>query len=137
LLRLTKKTEYGIIAIKHIINQSKSATNGDAVVSATEIAERFNIPRGLLGKVLQQLARHGLIRSIQGVGGGYTLAQEPEEISLRDVVNVIEGPLAMVECITIEGDECSQLDKCNIQSPILNIQRRLTQYFENITLADL
>ncbi len=137
MLRLTKKTEYAIIAIKHIINQSKNRSNGDIVVSAAEISERFNIPRGILGKVLQQLARHELIRSIQGVSGGYTLAKAPEEISLRDIVNVIEGPLAMVECSALAGDDCSQLDKCNIQSPILSIQRRLTQYFENITLADL
>lgn len=137
MLRLTKKTEYGIIAIKHLMSASELHMNGQTVVSTTEIAERYNIPRGILGKVMQKLARNGLVRSVQGVGGGYALEKNPEEISLKDVVNIIEGPVEMVECIAMDGVECSQLDACNIQSPILTIQRRLTRYFENITLADL
>lgn len=137
MLRLTKKTEYGIIAIKYLMGTSEHTENDTAVVSTAEIAERFNIPRGILGKVMQQLARHGLIRSIQGVSGGYAIEKRPDEITLNDVVSVIEGPVEMVECITLDGDECSQIEACNIQSPILTIQRRLTHYFENITLADL
>ena len=137
MLRLTKKTEYGIIAIKHLMDAGSRSDNGNAVVSTTDMAEMYNIPRGILGKVMQQLARNGLVRSVQGVGGGYILERDPAEISLNDVVNIIEGPVEMVECITLEGDECSQHERCNIQAPFLNIQRRLTRYFENITLADL
>jgi len=105
MLRLTKKTEYGIIAMKYII--SRQTTNRNGVISATEIAERFNIPRGILGKVLQQLARSELIESHQGVGGGYTLIKSPQKISLNEIVNAIEGPVSMVECIVEGEDECS------------------------------
>jgi len=106
-------------------------------VSTTEIAERFNIPRGILGKVMQKLVRKGMIKSYQGVSGGYILDKKAGDISLNSIVNAIEGPLSMVECITEDGDECSQLEFCNIQSPILSVQRNLTNYFKNITLADL
>jgi len=135
MLRLTKKTEYGIIAIKHIISQQEK--DGEGMVSASEIAKTYNIPRGILGKVLQQLARKGLINSFQGVTGGYALAKPPREISLNEVVNAIEGPVSVVECITDGGTQCSLEDYCNIQSPILTIQRNLTNYFKTISLADL
>ncbi len=135
MLRMTKKTEYGIIAMKHIISQQEQ--DGKGMVSAAEIARTFNIPRGILGKVLQQLARKGLINSSQGVTGGYTVARAPREISLNEVVSAIEGPVSVVECITDGGAPCSLEDYCNIQSPILTIQRNLTDYFETISLADL
>lgn len=135
MLRLTKKTEYGIIALKCIIAEQEQ--NPQIIVSASEIAKKFNIPRGLLGKVLQQLARHGFITSHQGATGGYTLAKDPADISLNEIVAAIEGPVSVVECITEEGDECSQLENCNIQSPVMNIQRNLTNYFKNISLKDL
>lgn len=135
MLRLTKKTEYGIIAMKYLI--TRNATSPESVVSRSEIAERFHIPKELLGKVLQKLGRKGLIRSYQGVSGGYVLSKDPDDISLYEVVEAIEGPIAMVECYTDNGEECTQLDYCNIQSPILSIRRNLTEYFESITLADL
>ncbi|MCF7803777.1 MAG: Rrf2 family transcriptional regulator [Candidatus Marinimicrobia bacterium] len=116
---------------------SEQEKDPDVVVSATEIAERFNIPRGILGKVLQQLARNGMIKSYQGVTGGYVLDKAPEDINLNDIVRIIEGPISMVECSTNNGEECSQLENCNIKSPILTIQRNLTNYFKNISLADL
>ena len=106
-------------------------------MSAAEIAQKLHIPRGILGKVLQQLARQGLIDSYQGVAGGYALAKTPQEITLNEIVNAIEGPVSMVECITDDGEECSLLEFCNIQSPILTIQQNLTEYFKNISLADL
>jgi len=135
MLRLTKKTEYGIIAMKYLITQQ--SRNPDSVVSRSEISEQFNIPKELLGKVLQKLGREGLIESYQGVTGGYVLSKTPADISLNEVVEAIEGPITMVECVTDNGEECTQLEYCNIQSPILNIRRNLTEYFESITLADL
>jgi len=135
MLRLTKKTEYGIIAMKYIISREEQARR--SLVSAAEIAQKLHIPRGILGKVLQQLARQGLIDSYQGVAGGYALAKTPQEITLNEIVNAIEGPVSMVECITDDGEECSLLEFCNIQSPILTIQQNLTEYFKNISLADL
>ncbi|MBS1271611.1 MAG: HTH-type transcriptional regulator CymR [Candidatus Marinimicrobia bacterium] len=135
MLRLTKKTEYGIIAMKCIIAERER--NPEKVVSATEIAEKFNIPRGILGKVLQQLARKGLIESYQGVTGGYVLDKPADAINLNEIVKAIEGPISVVECVTDDGEECSQLEYCNIKSPILTIQRNLTNYFKTISLADL
>jgi len=135
MLRLTKKTEYGIIAMKYIISRDEQVRG--TPVSATEIARKLHIPRGILGKVLQQLAKQGLIDSYQGVTGGYALAKAPRDITLNEIVNAIEGPVSVVECITDEGEECSLLEFCNIQSPILAIQQNLTDYFKNISLADL
>lgn len=135
MLRLTKKTEYGIIAMKYIISRDEQVTG--TTVSAAEIARKLHIPRGILGKVLQQLAKNGLIDSYQGVAGGYALAKAPRDITLNEIVNAIEGPVSVVECITDEGEECSLLEFCNIQSPILAIQQNLTNYFKNISLADL
>src|SRR5205823_9851038 len=110
MFRLSKKADYGLIALKHL------AQHSDESVSAREIAAHYHIPAELLAKVLQKLVRKGLLISQQGMNGGYVLARDPAAISIVDVVEALEGPIAMTPCE--RGDLCQQLEMCSVKDPL-------------------
>src|SRR5574341_2445281 len=126
MLRLSRKAEYGIIALKHILSQPSGFT-----CSAREIAERYNIPVELMAKVLQKLAKDGLLQSAQGVHGGYVLTAPPTQISVADVVESLDGPIGIVECVNT-GDECKCVQYntgvCNIDEPFIRIQGKFKSF---------
>jgi Rrf2 family protein len=135
MLRLSRKAEYGIIALKYILSRPPGQTT-----SAREIAERYNIPAELMAKVLQKLAKDGLLQSAQGVHGGYVLAVEPAQINVAAIVESIDGPIGIVECV-ISGEECKCLQYstgvCNINEPFARIQGQFKNFLSGISLADL
>jgi Rrf2 family protein len=134
MLRLSKKADYALIAMKHL------AVRGDrgfqASVSAREIAEQYDIPIELMAKVLQRLVRKGLLVSHQGTRGGYRLARTPVQISVADVIQAIEGPVAVTACRTDEG-ECEQFSKCNVRDPLYKVRDRILAALGECTIAEL
>ncbi len=132
MLRMTKKSEYGIIALKHIMNQP-----ADTVTSAKEIAGRYNISAEIMAKILQRLARKGMVSSCQGAHGGYVLAKDANKISLSEIIGSIEGPVGLVECVTDPDCNCMQLENCNISTPFHVIQKQFEIFLAGITLADI
>lgn len=132
MLRLTKKIEYGLIALKHINCKSK-----DNIYNAKEIAECAQIPKELLAKVLQQLTRAEIIRSVQGPRGGYVLTCALHEISLAKFITVLEGEYGLVQCASETEDNCYLIDCCNIRSPLLRINQQLKTFLDNIYLDEI
>ena len=120
-LKLTKKADYGLIALKHL---AVNAAHG--VASAKEIAETYHIPLPLLAKVLQKLNKSGLLRSEQGTNGGYRLARDPREISTLDAIRTIDGPIILTHCFTEHGEGCSQSDKCTVREPLRKVHEGLS-----------
>ena len=94
MLRFTKRVDYGLMAIHYI-----AAHEELGAVSAKRIAEEFRIPAELLAKILQRLAKQGLIIGQNGPKGGYVLAYRPTEITVGQVVRALEGPISIVSCI--------------------------------------
>lgn len=132
MVRLSKKVEYGLIAIRHI------ATDPSRVVTAKEIADRYLIPYELLAKVLQRLTRAGFISSHQGVRGGYTLAKNPHEISVSMIINAIEGTaMGIAKCMTDGPDSCDVFRVCTIKSPLSKVQANIENAFNSMTLAQI
>ena len=115
MLQLTTRGNYGILAVFYI------AQHAGQFVSIEEISEQSRIPKSYLGKILQDLCRGGILLSRRGSGGGFTLSRAPETISLREVIEVIEGKIYLVNCL-INSAQCGQADICPI-SPILARQR--------------
>jgi Rrf2 family protein len=108
--------------------------------SAREIAEQYKIPVELMAKVLQKLAKDGLLQSVQGINGGYALALSPAKISVADVVESIDGPIGIVECATDENEcKCVQYTTgvCNISDPFVQIQGKFKDFLSSISLADI
>ncbi len=119
MLRLSKKADYALIAMKHL------ATRPDAgSASAREIAEQYDIPIELLAKVLQRLARRGLLTSHQGTRGGYRLSRPSGAISVADVIQAIDGPLTVTACSSA-SENCGQYAKCSVRDPLWRIKDRI------------
>jgi Rrf2 family protein len=122
-LRLSKKTDYALMAMKHLALQSATPT-GPGAASAREIAEHYDIPIELLAKILQRLARRGLLTSHQGTRGGYSLARPATVISVADVIQAVDGPLTVTAC-SVHDTACGQYSKCNVRDPLWRIKDRI------------
>jgi len=118
MLRLSKKTDYGLIALAHLAQRGAS---GSGALSAREIAEEYAIPAELMAKVLQRLARRGLLVSQQGTHGGYQLARPASTITVADVIQAIDGPLTVTACSAQHG-RCGQFHRCIVRAPLLKIR---------------
>src|SRR5437868_15192420 len=132
MLRLSKKADYALIAMKHL------AVRGDraASASAREIAEVYGIPIELMAKVLQRLVRGGLLLSQHGTRGGYQLGRTPAQISIADVIQAIDGPVTVTACSTEEG-QCEQFAKCNVRDPLWKVRERILAALGECTIAEL
>jgi Rrf2 family transcriptional regulator, cysteine metabolism repressor len=131
MLRFTKRADYGLMAIHYIAIHEALAP-----VSAKRIAEQFHIPAELLAKILQRLAKRGLISSQNGPKGGYVLAQRPTQITVGDVIRALEGPVRIVSCME-EASDCPQLSHCNLRRPVQKLQAAMTQMLDSMSLAEL
>ena len=132
MLRLSKKADYALIAMKHL------ALNGDGSSSAREIAGLYDIPIELLAKILQRLVRRGLLVSQQGTRGGYQLARVPLLISVADVIQAIDGPVTVTACSSDdEGSSCEQFAKCNVRDPLWRVRERILNALGECTIAEL
>jgi Rrf2 family protein len=134
MLRLSKKADYALIAMKHLAVRGDRGTPGAS--SAREIAEQYDIPIELMAKVLQRLVRRGLLHSHQGTHGGYQLARGPAQISVADVIQAIEGPVTVTACTTDEG-QCEQFSKCNVRDPLFKVRERILSALGECTIAEL
>jgi Rrf2 family protein len=131
MFKLSKKTEYSILALRHL---GRSSTVGAATVK--EIAAACRIPAPLLAKLLQQLAKKGVVHSVQGVNGGYSLNMEMARITLADVIEAVEGPFRITACGGKEG-KCNRFSFCDIKSAVAPLQSQMITYLRTVSLADL
>jgi Rrf2 family protein len=129
MLKLTRKLEYALIALRHMQDQR------DTFISAKEIAGIYLIPQALLAKILQQMTKLNYIKAAQGPQGGYRIRKGLTEISLTQFVEEIEGPFGMVDC-SISSD-CLQLSNCNIRMPINKINDNIRSIFNDIPITDI
>ena len=132
MLRLSKKADYALMAMIHLARKSDSA----ASTSAREIAEQYDIPIELMAKVLQRLARSGLLTSHQGTRGGYTLSKSTTSISVADIIQAIDGPLTVTACST-QDEGCEQFTKCNIRDPLWRIKDRILASLAECSLREI
>ncbi len=131
MLRLSKKADYALIALKDLASRPEC----DAP-SAREIAERYAIPVELMAKVLQRLAKMGIVASHQGTRGGYHLARAPTQISVADVILAIDGPVLVTAC-SDEDESCEQYDTCNVRDPLWRLKDRIVQALAAFTVNEL
>lgn len=133
MLRLSKRVEYGLIALRHFASIQEST-----VCTAKEISQKYNIPHELLAKVLQKLSQARIIRSYKGVRGGYVLAHDPDKIKIFDVINAIESEKPMLaECYAEGPESCIIFDDCTIRRPLGKIQKNINTFFHTMTIAEI
>lgn len=131
MLRLSKKADYALMAMKHLATRPDAAS-----VSAREIAEQYGIPIELMAKVLQRLARRGLVASHQGTRGGYRLGRAATAISVADIIQAIDGPLTVTACST-DAENCDQYGKCSVRDPLWRIKDRILSALATCSLHEV
>ena len=131
MLRLSKKADYALMAMKHLAQKRASSST-----SAREIAEQYDIPIELMAKVLQRLVRMRLLASTQGTRGGYMLGRQAANISVAEVIEAIDGPFTVTACST-EKHDCEQFSKCSIRDPLWQIRERIAAALGTVTIAEI
>ncbi|HUO59873.1 MAG TPA: Rrf2 family transcriptional regulator [Candidatus Acidoferrales bacterium] len=131
MLKLTKKADYGLIAMRHL---AEHPTMG--ACSAKDLAELYSIPQEALAKILQRLAKAKLLVSQKGTDGGYALARDPKSISALEVIRAIEGPLFLTSCSLDKGD-CGQSHSCTVREPLLKVSRTIEEVLSQLTVWEL
>jgi Rrf2 family protein len=140
MLRLTKKADYGLMALKYLAELAEPGDSGrpaQAVsASAKAIADAYHIPPQLLAKILQTLTRGGILVSTAGTNGGYSLARPASEINAFEVIRAIDGPLFITSCITIHGT-CDLHGTCTIKEPLRKVNDAIKDMLSGLSIADL
>lgn len=130
IMQVSRKVDYALRAVIHLANEETS----DRACSVAEIATREKIPRQFLEKIVQELIHKGLVRSRRGPRGGYVLARPAEDVSFRDVIEAVEGPISLNACV---GDHpaCFLLGTCGMERVWREGQRLVLDLFEKTTIA--
>lgn len=133
---LSKKTKYGLKALAFLAVQENNTP-----VQIAEIAKHENISQKFLESILLSLRRTGFLGSKKGKGGGYYLIKDPSEIQMTSVMRVLEGPIAMVPCVSLnfyeKCDDCPDENKCSVHKLMIKVRDSALQIYRNTTLADL
>ncbi len=134
MFQLSKKVEYGLIAIRHMASRPPGQ-----IVTAKEIADLYHLPHGLLAKVMQKLARKGYIASYQGVHGGYHLVRNPHELKISELINAIQGQpnVAIIQCEAESPEQCTIHSTCTIKNPLVKLQNNINRVFEELTVMEM
>jgi Rrf2 family protein len=131
MFKLSKKADYGLIALKHLANHRQ-----EHACSASEIAEEYGISATLMAKVLQKLAKQGLVAAKHGSTGGYQLARQPDKISALEVLTAIDGPVLITSCVTSHGN-CEATERCSVKEPLQRVNESILNVLSMVTIAHL
>lgn len=131
MLKLTRGADYGTLGILYLACQPR-----ERVVLISEIAGAQGVPESYLAKIFQDLAKAGLVRSHRGARGGFTLARLPEEITLRQVIEAVEGPIALNRCLD-PREGCPHSESCVVCRALAGVQETLVDALDAVTLHSL
>jgi Rrf2 family protein len=137
-MRLSKRGEYGLRAMMVLATPGPDGTN--PAVQIREIADREQMPAKFLEQILLALKNAGLLHSKMGVGGGYHLAKAPSEISLGQIVRVLDGPLAPVKCVSQMAYEpcgCPDEETCGLRLVMADVRNAIADVLDGTSLADV
>lgn len=133
---LTRKSKYGL---KAVLTLAEEAGRGPVLVS--DLAARHRLPKKFLEAILLELKRHGLLQSRKGKGGGYFLSRQPSQITVGQIIRVLDGPLALIPCVSqsayMKCDECMDEEACGIRLAMKEVRDETVRILDNLTLAAL
>ncbi|GMV44232.1 MAG: hypothetical protein AMXMBFR64_59480 [Myxococcales bacterium] len=132
MFKLNRKTEYALIAMQHI-----AGIEDDEPCSVTELARRCDLPANLLAKVLQELKRHGILKSTKGTNGGYAVSRDLHLVNFLEFLGIFEEQTGIVECTRRGPVTCDRYDHCNVRDPMLALNEMLMARLRNLTLQDV
>lgn len=139
-MKLSKRGEYGLRAMIDLAMLMQGGKGKDGVVQIKEIADRQKIPAKFLEQILLTLKNAGLLHSKMGVGGGYYLSRPASEISLGQIVRILDGPLAPIRCVSQMAYEpcgCPDEETCGLRLTMLEVRNAIADLLDHTTLADV
>ena len=131
MLKLTRFADYGVVLMTHI------AGSKEPVRSAQSLAETTGIPLPTVSKLLSTFARGGLLQAVRGARGGFRLARDAQEISVADIIGVVDGPIALTQCLEAGSSICELELLCPSRYAWGTINRAVRNTLENLTVANL
>lgn len=131
MMGLTRKGEYAIRGMVYLARQEPGK-----LILVSEIAETVDVPQSFLAKIFQGLTRFGLVRSSRGAGGGFALARPAAEISLREVIEAVEGTICANRCV-IDAGFCDRSDNCTVHPVWHRVQDQVRTLLDGVSLAEL
>jgi FeS assembly SUF system regulator len=131
MLRVTKLADYGIVMLTYVASRSGATHN------ARDIAREVRLPLPVVSKVLKQLVREGLLVSHRGIKGGYSLARDPAEITVAQIIRALEGPIAVTECTDRSRSDCDLETRCPVRTNWFMINQAIHGALEKITLSEM
>jgi Rrf2 family protein len=133
---MSKKCKYALKALEYIAKKG-----GAEPILIAEIAERQNIPKKFLEAILLELRRDGILQSRMGKSGGYLLRQSPEEINIGHVIRLIDGPIALIPCVSFKYyhpcNECEDERTCGLRNVVQEVREATNAILSKVTLADI
>jgi Rrf2 family protein len=132
-MQFTKAEEYGMFGVLYLAEKDRQI-----VTPLSEISESQGIPEKFLAKIFQSLSKSGIVRSHRGVRGGFTLARDPKEITIKEVLETIQGPYHLMKCIKdIRTCDRDGHHFCALREVVMIAERQLVSVFEQYTVSDL
>jgi Rrf2 family protein len=131
MMELTRKGEYAIRGIIYLAQQPPGT-----ISLVSEIAEAVQVPQTFLAKIFQSFAKLGLINSYRGTGGGFTLGRSADTITLREIVEAVEGPIVPNRCLISSG-ACDRVVNCTVHPVWKDVQGKVVEILAGVSLADL
>ena len=133
---LTRKSKYGLKALLMLAQEPDRRP-----VLIADLAERQRLPKKFLEAILLELKRHGLVHSKKGKGGGYFLSRDPSQVTLGQVIRILDGPLALIPCVSqtayVKCEECLDERTCGIRLAMKEVRDATAQILDNTTLVAL
>ena len=139
MIRFSRMADYGVLLLGHF------ARHEAAMASSRDLADLYHMPRTVVANLLKEFTKAGLLQSRRGLHGGYRLARPAADISLLDVLNVIDGPVQLIDCAVLDmtatapgaASNCGYEDVCPSRSPMRGVHQRIIDLLDGITLAEL
>jgi Rrf2 family transcriptional regulator, iron-sulfur cluster assembly transcription factor len=131
MMELTRKGEYAIRGIIYLAQQQSGK-----ISLISEIADAVGAPQTFLAKIFQNFAKQGIVHSYRGTGGGFVLARPSSRITLREVVEAVEGPIIPNRCLTGKGG-CDMNDICLVHPVWREVQSKIVSILDGVTFEEL
>ncbi len=133
--KINKKTEYALMALKYFVDQS-AVDPVMGLMSAKDLAEKTHAPFEVIARVLQALSSRGILKAEYGVSGGYHLVKKLEDISVFELMSILESSTELAKCLGTDS-ECDLSSKCTIISPITHLNAKVQNFYKSISLAEV
>ena len=131
MFKFSKKVDYSVLLITELVQR------GDQITSASSLAEKFGLSADFIANLMKNLSRKGLIRSTRGKNGGYSLIIDPESITLKDVIQAVDGPISLVGCIESDHSLCKCYNVCGSRAKMMDVSRQINRILEDTSLGEI